>query len=237
MPLFDLNGASAAYNGKPALLDISLKIEPGERVALVGPSGAGKSTLLGLLYQQQRLRSALVPQASALVRPLSVFHNVYIGRLHLHPTWYNLLNLIRPLRRELEAVRPILEKLGLEEHLLTPAGELSGGQQQRTGVARALFQGSGALLGDEPVSAVDGHQSRVVLEAINASYHTVVLAMHDVSLALAYTDRLIGLKQGRLIFDRPTAGMKPADLDHFYTSDPDDPAFSPPQRSRRRRAR
>ena len=218
MPFFELKGASARYNGKAVLHDITLTIEEGERVALVGPSGAGKSTLLGLFHEQEKGRTALVPQESGLVRALSVFHNVFIGQLHLRPTWYNLANLVRPFRREVEAVRPILERLGLEDKIFVRTGELSGGQQQRTGVARALFQAGEALLGDEPVSAVDGHQSRAVLEAVNASYETVVLAMHDVALALEYTDRLIGLQDGRIIFDSPSAGVKPRDLDHLFTS-------------------
>ena len=216
MALFKLEGVSAGYNGKEVLHDINLSIEAGERVALVGPSGAGKSTLLGLLYAQQKDQAALVPQDSALVRSLSVFHNIYIGRLHHHATWYNLLNLIRPMNKEVEAMLPILNRLRLEDKLFTRAGELSGGQQQRTGVARALFHGGAALLGDEPVSAVDAHQSQVVLDAIRAGHETVVLAMHDISLALAYTQRLIGLKDGRIIFDRPTRGMQASELDEFY---------------------
>lgn len=219
MAMFELKNKSAGYNGTTVLHGISLKIEPGERVALVGPSGAGKSTLLNLLYAQQKQQSALVPQISALVRSLSVFHNVFIGRLHRHSPWYNLLNLVYPMRAEIEAMLPTLEKLGLADKLLTAAGELSGGQQQRTGVARALHHGGQAVLGDEPVSAVDMHQSRIVLEAINEAYDTVLLAMHDVELALQYTDRLIGLRAGRIIFDRPTNGMKASDLDEFYTAE------------------
>ena len=159
MAMFELKNESAGYNGKTVLHDISLTVSQGERVALVGPSGAGKSTLLGLLYAQQKRQAALVPQISALVRALSVFHNVYIGRLHEHSAWYNVLNLIYPLRKEMDAVLPTLERLGMADKLLTAAGELSGGQQQRTGVARALYHGGAALLGDEPVSAVDAHQS------------------------------------------------------------------------------
>lgn len=219
MRMFELKKESAGYNGKTVLHDISLTVSQGERVALVGPSGAGKSTLLRLLYAQQKQQAALVPQMSALVRTLTVFHNVYIGRLHKHSAWYNVLNLIYPLRKEIDAVLPTLERLGMADKLLTVAGELSGGQQQRTGVARALYHGGRAILGDEPVSAVDAHQSRVVLEAMNESYDTVVLAMHDVALALKYTDRLIGLRAGRIIFDSPTKGMKASDLDDFYTAE------------------
>ena len=219
MAMFEIKNESAGYNGKTVLHNISVTVSQGERVALVGPSGAGKSTLLGLLYAQQKRQAALVPQVSALVRALSVFHNVYIGRLHEHSAWYNVLNLIYPLRKEMDAVLPTLERLGMADKLLTAAGELSGGQQQRTGVARALYHGGAAILGDEPVSAVDAHQSRVVLEAINETYDTVVLAMHDVALALKYTDRLIGLRAGRIVFDSPTMGMKASDLDDFYTAE------------------
>ena len=221
MVLFELERATANYNGVAVLHEIDLKISAGERVAFVGPSGAGKSTLLSLLYQQRQQQVALVLQELALVKQLSVFHNTYIGRLDRHSAWYNLLNLVRPSKRELSAIRPILEKLDLVEKIRTPAGELSGGQQQRTAIARALFFGGEVFLGDEPVSSVDVHQARAVLGTINEAYQTVVLAMHDLSLALAYTDRIVGLKGGRIVFDRPTRGMKSSDLDPFYTSQQD----------------
>ncbi|MBI4081055.1 MAG: ATP-binding cassette domain-containing protein [Candidatus Lambdaproteobacteria bacterium] len=218
MRVFQLQAANVSYNGRRALAEVSLAIEAGERVALVGKSGAGKSTLLNLLYRQQTARCALVPQDYALVKPLSVFHNVYIGRLNRHAAAYNLLNLAWPLPREVEPVRAVLRRVALEEKLFTPVGELSGGQQQRTAVARALHQGGEVLLGDEPVSSVDELQSREVLAAINQDFRTVVLAMHDVALALAFTDRVIGLQGGRIVLDRPTAGLQPGDLDSLYRS-------------------
>lgn len=208
---------NVSYNGRVVLRDVSLTIRPKERVALVGRSGAGKSTLLNLLYRRQISGAALVPQDSALVKTLSVYHNVYMGRLDRHGTFYNLLNLAWPRRREVEAVKGVLAKFRLDDKIFTPAGELSGGQQQRTAVARAIYQGGDMLLADEPVSAVDEHQGRAVLEAINESYDTVILAMHDVKLALAYTDRVIGLKDGEILFDMSTAGLKASDIDHVYT--------------------
>lgn len=214
--MFELRNANVRYNDRTILGDVSLRIGAGERVALVGKSGAGKSTLLKLLFQQQRSGVALIPQELALVRVLSVFHNIYMGRLNRHMTWYNLLNLVRPARKEVDSVRRVMCKLGFEENLFTPVGELSGGQQQRTAVGRALYQGGEVLLGDEPVSAVDEHQARFVLESINAAHETVVLAMHDVSLALAYTNRVVGLKNGRIVLDEPTSALKPSDLDFLY---------------------
>lgn len=214
--MFQLDDVEAGYNGRAVLHGVSLSIKPGERVALVGPSGAGKSTLLTLLYEQRKDRAALVPQEAALVRTLSVFHNVYAGRLDRHGALYNIANLIRPIRREVSAVRAVTDSLGLSDKLFEPAGELSGGQQQRTAVARALFHGGDALLGDEAVSAVDEHQARAVLGAINAAFGTVVLAMHDMTLALEFTDRIIGLDHGRVVMDEPAAGLSPADLAPLY---------------------
>lgn len=211
-----LNNASVHYAGQCVLRDVSLRINPGEKVALVGRSGAGKSTLLRLLYEQHPGDAALVPQELGLVNTLSVFHNVYMGRLNRHNALYNLLNLLRPLRREVSAVLPILERLGLDEKLFELAGQLSGGQQQRTAVARALYQGSAVLMGDEPVSAVDEHQSRRVLDAIVEGHDTVVLAMHDIALAIAYSDRVIGLDDGRITLDASSEGMRPGDLDELY---------------------
>ena len=216
MPLFELKNAKAAYDGEVVLSDISLSIERGERVAFVGQSGAGKSTLLSLLYEQNGVDSALVPQDLGLVQALSVFHNVYMAHLHEHNAFYNLVNLIKPLRREVDAVLPIITRLGLDDKLFTPVGELSGGQQQRTAVGRAIYKRCSTFFGDEPVSAVDEHQSRAVLESIVDGHETVLLSMHDVALALAYSDRVVGLKKGRIVLDQPTDGMKPSDLYDLY---------------------
>lgn len=217
MSLFCLQNTTIAYNDTQVLDDVSLKIHEGERVALVGRSGAGKSTLLKLLFEQRSVDVALIPQELGLVRSLSLFHNVYLGRLSDHSTWYNLVNLIYPLRREKMAIRDVLERLELhEKKLFEPVGQLSGGQQQRTAVARAIHQNSRVLLGDEPVSSVDGRQSRIVLENINASHDTVVLSMHDVELAITYTDRVIGLQNGRVAFDEKSSGLQASDLDFLY---------------------
>lgn len=216
MSLFTLSGANLGYNGRVVLSGVTLAVEPGERVALVGASGAGKSTLLAALYQQRKDRTALVPQDGALVKQLSVYHNVFIGRLHRHAALYNLLNLLRPFREPVLAITGILRQLELDDKLFTPVGELSGGQQQRTAVARALYHGGEVLLGDEPVSAVDGLQAREVLEAINGAYPTVVLAMHDVELALQFTTRIIGLRDGRIVLDQPSTGLAARDLEGLY---------------------
>jgi phosphonate transport system ATP-binding protein len=139
-----------------------------------------------------------------------------MSRLHKNSTWYNLANLIRPFAKEADRVRAILEKLRLSEKFSTPVGELSGGQQQRTGIARALYQDCAVFLGDEPVSAVDEHQARGVMKNITESHETVILAMHDMQLALQFCTRIIGLKGGQIVLDRPSEGMTPADLHDLY---------------------
>ncbi len=218
MALINLQTENAGYNGRNVLRDLTLSIEEGERIALVGESGAGKSTLLRLLYERCPAETALVPQNLGLVNALSVFHNVYMGRLHRNSTWQNLRNLVSPLKTELAEIGAILEKLRLEDDIHSSVGALSGGQQQRTAVGRAIYQDCGVVLGDEPVSAVDEHQARHILETLNEKSRTVGLAMHDRALALAHTTRVIGLRDGKVVMDQPTAGLKPADLDDLYTN-------------------
>ena len=102
MPLIELREESAGYNGATILHELNMTIVPGERIALVGESGAGKSTLLHLLYNRLGARAALMPQDSALVQALTVFHNVYMGRLHERSVWRNLRNLVLPSRADVD---------------------------------------------------------------------------------------------------------------------------------------
>ncbi len=214
--MIQLSNESLGFKGEIVLHDISLDIAAGERVALVGESGAGKSTLLSAMQSKYRSSCALIPQDPGLVRNLSVFHNVYIGSLHRHSSSYNLLNLVWPQSRQIELISPVVERLGLLDKLFTRAGELSGGQQQRTAICRAILQGGNTVLGDEPVSAADNHQSRVIMDALCDSFETVVLAMHDVDLALEYATRVIGIRDGRIAIDQDVEGLSRADLDFLY---------------------
>ena len=216
MPLLQLSDEVAGYQGKTILRDLTLSIDSGERIALVGESGAGKSTLLRLIYERCRNQAALVPQDSGLVQSLTVFHNVYMGRLQEHSVWRNFRNLLKPTRADVESVKPVVEELRLEDKIFTSVGELSGGQQQRTAVGRALYCSGDVLIGDEPVSAVDEHQARDILGTVRDQKETVVLAMHDRKLALDFTDRVVGLRDGRIVLDEATAGMTPTDLDDLY---------------------
>lgn len=214
--MIQLQSESASYQGVETLHDIDLSVSEGEKLALVGQSGSGKSTLIKLIYERYPTNTSLVPQDYGLVNTLSVFHNVYIGCLAQHSTAYNLLNLIRPWPDQVEFVRKILIQLQLEEYLFRPVGRLSGGQKQRVAVARSLFQKGQLLLADEPVSSVDEQQSKVVLKQLTSGFSTMVLAMHDIQLALSFCDRIIGLEKGRIVLDSPSTALTNNDLLNLY---------------------
>jgi len=216
-PLLNLVNASAGYGGRTVLRDVTLALHRGERVSVLGKSGSGKSTLLGLAYAGMAAHAALVPQAAALVRPLSVFHNVYMGRLDRHSTARNLLMLAWPRGPEVEAVRATLGLVGLSEQVFARAGALSGGQQQRVSVARALYNGRPVVVGDEPVSALDPVQAADVLGVLASRHDTLLLAMHDVDLALRFSDRILVLEGGRLVLDAPAGDVSAQRLRGFYT--------------------
>ena len=214
--MFQLTNANLGYKQSSVLRNISLEINEGERVALVGESGAGKSTLLAALQSQLQNEATLIPQDLGLVNNLSVFHNIYIGRLNTYSSVYNLLNLAWPQKREVQKIKPLVERLGLVDKLFKPTGELSGGQQQRTAICRALFQGGSAIIGDEPVSAVDNHMANIIMETLIAKFPTVVLALHDVDLAIKFSTRIIGIKDGAICFDQSTVDLIRQDLDFLY---------------------
>jgi phosphonate transport system ATP-binding protein len=214
--LVELREASAGYNGRAVLHDLNLTIHAGERVAIMGRSGAGKSTLLNLLHVRLANEVALVPQAAALVKTLSVFHNVYMARLDRHPTWYNLRNLVWPARRDIAEIEATLELVGLADKLFEQAGRLSGGQQQRASVARALYNERSIVIADEPVSALDRHQGADILAKLCARHRTAIFAMHDISLALAHADRVVVIEDGRIALDAPARSIGAVDLIPYY---------------------
>jgi phosphonate transport system ATP-binding protein len=213
---FELKGASVGYNGQPVLIDIDLTIAHGERVAVMGRSGAGKSTLIKLLFAQRPAEIALIPQTAALVKTLSVFHNVFMGRLDRHSTLYNVRSLVWPARFDIDEIRGVLDGVGLADKLFAAAGTLSGGQQQRASVARALYNGRPIVIGDEPVSALDRVQGSETLSLLCRRHETLVLVLHDIPLALKHADRIIVLEQGRKVLDAPAASLSALDLVPFY---------------------
>ena len=198
--------------------ELTVELERGAFAHLLGPVFQAARHRERQLPQHARLAEqvALIPQAAALVKTLSVFHNVYMGRLDRHPTWYNLRTLAWPARREVTEVERTLELVGLADKLFERAGTLSGGQQQRTSVARALYNDRSIVIGDEPVSALDRRQGAEILGKLCGRHDTVILAMHDIPLALAHADRLVVIDEGRIVLDAPARTVTPADLVPYY---------------------
>lgn len=242
-PLFELVGVDKHFGHVTALTDVTLRVWPGERVALVGPSGAGKSTLLSLLNgsslpsrgtvrvlghdlgrlarpARRRVQRQIgtVYQQFHLVPNLAVVHNVNAGHLGRWPFLKAAFSLIRPL--DVAAARDALAQVGLPEKLYERTDTLSGGQQQRVALARVLVQDPVAILADEPVASLDPERGREVLDLmrdLSQRHHkTLVASLHLVEFARSHFDRLVGLRGGRVLFDAAAADVTRDMLDALY---------------------
>lgn len=213
---FAFNDLSASFGDKRVIDPLSLEVQPGEHVALVGKSGAGKSTLIKLLYERLTQDASLVPQGLGLVNALPVFHNVFMGQLDKHPLWYNTLTLVRPFRKDRDTVARLLNDLGISEKQWVPAASLSGGQRQRVAIARALYRNAPMLLADEPISALDGPMAHLVMKALTDQFSTSVIALHDVDMALAYCNRIVGIQDGLVALDQPASQLMASDIMALY---------------------
>jgi ABC-type Mn2+/Zn2+ transport system ATPase subunit len=214
-------GLSVGYpdSRRPAVRQVSLRVAPGTRVALVGPNGAGKSSLLkavaGLLpvlggavriYGNPvgacHHRVAYLPQRGEIDWrfPISVERLVLTGR-YVHLGWFR-----RPGARDYQIVAQVMERLGLAELAGRQIGNLSGGQQQRALLARALAQGADLLLLDEPLNAVDvGTRETIsaVLRELQRQGKTLLVATHDVGSREDGFDAVVGLNEGRQVAPAP----------------------------------
>lgn len=242
-PVFDLRQVSQQFGHFSALTDLTMQIYPGERVALVGSSGAGKSTLLRLLngtlrptqgevwvmgrnlsqVNGQRLRQVqrqigTIYQQLHLVDNLRVIHNVNAGHLGHWSFWKALLSLIVPL--ELETAAKALAQVGISEKLYERTDRLSGGQQQRVAIARVLVQDPLVILADEPIASLDPTLSNEVMDLLynlaQQANRTLVVSLHDVAFARSHCDRMIGLRQGQIVFDTSPALVTAEMLTDLY---------------------
>jgi phosphonate transport system ATP-binding protein len=225
-----LRQASVAFGRTSALAGVDLRVDAGERVALVGPSGAGKSTLLRLCngtvaasagevrvlgqrlagctprqLREVRRRIGTVHQQLHLVGPLRVVHNVNAGRLGTWSLPRALASLVRPL--EVAADRQALRSLGIEDKMYERTDRLSGGEQQRVALARVLVQRPDLILADEPVSSLDPARSGEVMDLLTgvvaAGGRALLVSLHDFDLARRICDRVVGVRAGRVVFDAP----------------------------------
>lgn len=217
--LVDLKCEGVEYAGKRVLLPFHLQITKGQHVAVLGASGAGKTTLLRTIFDYLNIgqqKTALIPQELGLVENLSVFHNVYMGRLDQCSTLSNLINLVVPKFLAKEEVESILSDLSMCDKLFSMCGELSGGQQQRIAIARAIFRQASVLIADEPVANLDQHQAEIALRMMVSHHHCSVLALHNTDQALRYCNRIIGITNGVITIDTPVSQLDHQVLSGIY---------------------
>lgn len=214
--LLDCKPLTLTYPGecKPALDGVTFAVHEGESIAIIGPSGAGKSTLLSALHEKVT-ESSLIHQEYLLVPQLSLFHNIYMGKLDTFNTLYSMLNLCFPQKKVYREIYEICQKLDIHGLLKKKCCEISGGEQQRTAVARALFRKSNICFADEPVSAMDPENASRTL-ALLTSQMTVVASMHNTTLACLHFDRIIGLRAGQIVFDLSSHEVTQQALDRLY---------------------
>jgi phosphonate transport system ATP-binding protein len=234
----------AALPGAPAALRaLDLRLSAGEQVAIIGPSGAGKTTLLQVLACAQRptqgtlqlsgvnpwMQSAgalrhlrgqlfLAPQVPPLPPRQRVVTSVLAGRLPAMGLWASLRSLFYP--ADIPSAYAALVHFDLGDKLFERVDRLSGGERQRVGLARALLAPASLWLIDEPLSALDPMRARMAMTALVGlaaeRQVTLVATLHQVDMALAHFPRIIGLRDGQLVFDLPAAQVSPERLAHLY---------------------
>ena len=244
---FTLEGVGFTHaNGHRALAGVDLRVAAGERVALIGASGAGKTTLLRVLaaslrpgsgrvellgsapwdaaprdLRRLRARIGVVHQAPPIPPRQRVVTAVLAGRLGQWPLWKSLASLVLP--ADPEGARRELARLDLAERLYDRCDQLSGGQLQRVALARVLYQQPELLLADEPVSAMDPALSELTVALLNDEARrrgvTLVASLHAVDLALRHFPRVVGVKDGAILFDLPAGQVSEALLRELYAAE------------------
>jgi len=229
IPMYELDQVWKRFaDGTVALEGVSLTVGPGEHVAFIGPSGAGKTTLFRILnltlspasgtvrldgadvsrlgeaeLRAARRRIGTIYQQGNLVGRLRVVHNVLAGNLGRWSTREALASLVRP--REVETAHRALARVGITEKLYARTDQLSGGQQQRVAIARVLVQDPDIVLADEPVASVDPALAASIVALLRnlaaESRKTLLINLHTVDLALGSFPRIVGIRDGRVLFD------------------------------------
>lgn len=231
--LKDVSKIYNARNGAvQALKGLTFDVQKAERVALLGPSGAGKTTLFRMLnatlrptsgvlrfdgrdltamsgndLRSTRRRIGTIYQQPHLIPSLSTLENALCGRLGSWSLIHTLRNIVHPRQDDIKQAIAALQSVGLADKQNARADELSGGQQQRLTIARVLMQDPEVILADEPFASLDPALTETVglllMNLVANGKRTLVATMHDVELALRLFPRIIGIREGRIVFDEP----------------------------------
>jgi phosphonate transport system ATP-binding protein len=237
------NLAKSYVPGKPVLRDIDVEIAAHGITAIIGRSGTGKSTLIrcvnrlvepsageilfegrdlarlsGAELRRARREIGMVFQEYNLVERLTVMENLLCGRLGYVSPWRAWRRRFPP--SDLERAQALLETVGLSGFADRRADALSGGQRQRVGIARAVMQQPRLLLADEPTSSLDPKTSVEIMQLLadvgRSLAIPVLINMHAVELAKRFADRILGMADGRIVFDGAPAQLDDTILKHIY---------------------
>ena len=243
--MISIRNLRKSYGSNHVLHGIDMDVKAGEFVVMLGLSGAGKSTLLrcmnglnqpdsgqlqvgGIDLMRRHSRRelarhvAMVFQHHNLVQRLSVRKNVLTGRLGQVGTLASVLQLFK--QSDIALADSCLQRVGLAHKADERTEALSGGQMQRVGIARALAQQPQVILADEPVASLDPKTARSVLQYLRDATRelgiAVVCNLHQVDYAREFGDRIVGLSQGRMVFDGVPAMLDEAALNAIYSGEP-----------------
>jgi len=223
-----LRDLTKVFGGNIAVDRVSFALEKPQMVGIIGASGAGKSTVLRMINRMTDVSSgqiesdgvdistlkgrdkrawqascAMIFQQFNLIPRLDVMTNVLMGRLIDHSAVGSVLRLFT--RDERLKALAALDRLGIAEHVMKRAEALSGGQQQRVAIARALVQDPKIILADEPIASLDPMNAKVVMDSLRHIHEhdgrTVIANLHTLDTAREYCDRVIGMRNGRIVFD------------------------------------
>lgn len=243
---FQLENLTRKFGTNTAVDSVTLDIPSGQMVGIIGRSGAGKSTLLrminrlvdpsegsirfgemevstlsGSALRRWHRDCAMIFQQFNLVPRLDVLTNVLLGRLNHRSTALSVLGLFS--REERLMAIAALERLGIEQTALQPAGTLSGGQQQRVAIARALMQAPKMVLADEPIASLDPLNAKIVMDALREINEregiTVITNLHTLDTARNYCERIIGMAKGKVVFDGTPSELDADAVRRIYGSE------------------
>lgn len=229
----ETRGLSFAYNGAKALSGVNMEVSGGQLVGLVGPNGSGKSTLLKCMdrllvpgegkvlldgvdisemsRRQVARRMGYVPQSTSALFPKTVMETVLMGRIP-HGTW-------APRSRDREIASGVLDRFGLRNISSRDIRSLSGGQSQKVIIARAAAQEPDVYLLDEPTSSLDLANQIDVMELVKEEVKRgalVIMAVHDLNLALRYCDHFVMLKGGKVVMGGDSDSLSREVLEEVY---------------------
>ncbi|WP_096439847.1 phosphonate ABC transporter ATP-binding protein [Alteribacter populi] len=242
--MLEFKNVSLVYpNGHQGLKDVNLKINDGEFIVVVGMSGAGKSTLIRSInrlvtptegellldgenilkfnekdLRKLRTKAGMIFQNYNLVNRMSVLRNVLAGRLGHIGTMRSLLGLFP--QEDVQLAMNNLQRVGIGEKAYERADRLSGGQQQRVSIARVITQKPSVILADEPVASLDPPTSHVVMKDLKRISRednlTTLVNLHFIDMAQEYADRIIGLRDGEVVFDGPASEVTEKTFEEIY---------------------